>query len=141
MLLIGLFFIEGLLALLLFFQLVALAIQLLAALADLLIKLHESVGWIAAQTFQRLGRQQAGEGVEFFIEAFTVVGQFALLVHQQLPGLLTGFLSGLQLLLQAPGVLLQVEQGALALFVLGNVLCQLVQLLGQPGAAFGSVLI
>ena len=56
-------------------------------------------------------------------------------------GLLACFLGGLQLLLQAPGILLQVEQGALALFILGDALGQLAQLLIKPGAAFGCVLI
>lgn len=47
----------------------------------------------------------------------------------------------MQLLLQAPGILLKVEQGALALFVLADTLRQLRQLLGQPSAAFGGILI
>ena len=54
--------------------------------------------------------------------------------------LLAGLLGGLQLLRQARGVLLQSEQGALALFVLAEVLVQLSILLGQPGLTAARVL-
>lgn len=141
MLLVRVFFLDGLLAFLLLGQLVMLMAKLLKALADLLVQLHEGRGRVAAQAFQGVGGQQAGEGVEFFVEALAVVGQLALLVDQQLARLLARVLGGLQLLLQAPGVLLQVEQGALALFVLGDALGQLAELLGQSMAAFGFVLI
>lgn len=141
MLLMGLFFLDGLLTFLLLGQFIALMAQLLQALADLLVELHKGRGRFAAQAFEGFGRQQAGEGMQLFVETFAVVGQLALLVHQQLPGLLARILSGLQLLLQTPGILLQVEQGALALFVLGDALRQLRQLLGEPSAALGGVLI
>ena len=141
MLLVGVLFLDGLLALLLLGLLVALMAQLLKALADLLVKLHEGRRRRAAQTLQRIGGQQAGEGAEFRLQAFAVAGQLPLLVQQQLPGLLAGVLGRLQLLLQAPGVLLQVEQGALALFVLADALGQLGQLLGQPRAALVDVLV
>jgi hypothetical protein len=125
----------------LFGQFIFLLAQLFKTLADLLVQLHEGRRRFAAQAFQCLGGQQAGEPIEFFVKTFAVAGQFALLVHQQLAGLLAGVLGGLQLLLQAPGILLQVEQGALALFVLADALCQLAELLGQPCAALGRVLI
>ena len=95
MLLVGVLFLDGLLALLLLGLLIALMAQLLKALADLLVELHESRRRRVAQTFQCVGGQQAGEGAEFRLQAFAVAGQLPLLVHQQLPGLLAGILGRL----------------------------------------------
>mgnify|MGYP001582474566 CR=1 FL=1 len=82
MLLMGVCFLDRLLTRLLLGQFIALVGQLFETLADLLVQEHEGRRRFAAQPFQGLGRQQAGEGLQFFVEAFAVVGQLALLVDQ-----------------------------------------------------------
>ncbi|MNY82277.1 hypothetical protein D3C86_2242820 [compost metagenome] len=59
---------------------------------------------------------------------------------QELGRLLACRFGAAQLLLQARGILLQGEQGGLALFVLADALVQLTVLLGQPGVALERVL-
>lgn len=64
-----------------------------------------------------------------------------LLIAQVLRRLLVGDFSLTQLLRQTRRVLLQCKQGALALFVLGDALVQLLALATEPGVAFVGVLV
>ncbi|MNF72459.1 hypothetical protein D3C84_544390 [compost metagenome] len=115
-------------------------VELLQALGDLPVELHEGRSRFVAQGVQCVGREQGAEGDQLFVQALTVIAQLALLVGQVLGRLLTRGFGVAQLLLQARGVLLQGEQGGLALFVLRDALVQLAVLLVQPGIAFGAVL-
>src|SRR5450830_683026 len=129
------------LALALFLLLFALLFQLAETLRHLLVELHEGRRRIIAQALQGLVRQQAGEGAQFLFQSFLIGAHLALLIEQLLMRRLAGFGSGLQLLLEPRGILLQGEQGGLPLLVLVDVLLQLVQLLAEPSLALGAVLL
>ena len=133
-----LFFLQRLLALLLFAEFIALLVELLQTLGDLPVELHEGRGRFVAQGVQRLGREQGAERGQLFVQTLAITAQLTLLVGQVLGRLLARRFGAAQLLLQARGVLLQGEQGGLPLFVLGDALVQLTVLLGQPGIAFGA---
>ncbi|MNS01876.1 hypothetical protein D3C72_331680 [compost metagenome] len=136
-----LLFLQRLLALLLLGLFFLLLLDLRQALGDLPIKLHEGRGRFLAQGFQGVGRQQTAERAELFIETLTIAAQLALLIAQVLRRLLMRGFGLTQLLGQTRGVLLQGEQGALALFVLSDALVQLLVLPGEPGIALVGILI
>ena len=83
-----LFFLQRLLTLLLFAQFIALLIELLQALGDLPVELHERRGGFVAQSLQGFGREQGAERGQFFIQTLAVTAQLALLVAQVLRRLL-----------------------------------------------------
>ncbi|MNE84297.1 hypothetical protein D3C80_1811920 [compost metagenome] len=87
-----------------------------------------------------VGGEEGAERGQFFVQTLAIAGQFALLVEQMLGRLLTRRFGVAQLQSQPCSILLQGEQGALALFVVGDALVQLAVLPCQPGIAFGGVL-
>lgn len=136
-----LLFLQRLLTLLLLAQFFLLLLELRQTLGDLSVELHEGRRRLATQGLKGLGRQHIAERRQFFVEALTVAAQFALLIIEVLRGLLMCGFGLTQLLGQTRGILLQGEQGALALFVLGNALVQLLVLPREPAIALGGVLI
>jgi hypothetical protein len=134
-----LFFVQRLLALLLFAEFIALLLELLQTLGDLSVELQEGGRRFIAQGLQRVDREQIGERRQLFIQTLAITGQLTLLGGQVLGRLLARRFGAAQLLVQARGILLQGEQGGLALFVLADALVQLAVLLGQPGIAFGDI--
>ena len=83
-----LFFLQRLLALLLFAEFIALLIELLQALGDLPVELHEGRSRFIAQGLQRFGREQGAERCQLFVQTLAITAQLTLLIGQVLGRLL-----------------------------------------------------
>ncbi|MCY1173886.1 hypothetical protein D9M73_140650 [compost metagenome] len=119
---------------LLFFLFVLALFQLLQALGNLLVEGEEGIGRVVVEGLERFLWQYAGQVVQALLQQLFVVGQGLVLLLQMALGLLLGVVGRLQLLVQAGGVFLQGQQGALAFLVLADFFIQATQLAVEPGA-------
>ncbi|MCY1410353.1 hypothetical protein D9M71_257210 [compost metagenome] len=119
---------------LLFFLFVLALLQLLQALGNLLVEGEEGIGRVGVEGLERFLWQYAGQVVQALLQQLFVVGQGLVLLLQMALGLLLGVVGRLQLLVQAGGVFLQGQQGALAFLVLADFFIQATQLAVEPGA-------
>ncbi|MNO82323.1 hypothetical protein D3C76_735950 [compost metagenome] len=140
-LLLELSLVQGLLAFAVLELLIFLPLQQVQALGQLLVQTQESCGRLTAQFIEGVGGQQRGEARQLLLQTLLIGAQGLLLLLQMLAGLLAGFARGLQLLLQAGGILLQGQQGVLALFVAADVIVQAAGLQLQPGRALADFLV
>jgi HAMP domain-containing protein len=119
---------------LLFFLFVLALFQVLQALGKLLVEGEERIGRVVVEGLERFLWQYAGQVVQALLQQLFVVGQGLVLLLQMALGLLLGVVGRLQLLVQAGGVFLQGQQGALAFLVLADFFIQATQLAVEPGA-------